>query len=46
MRGTRKAIVTFDEPIVVDPGRDKKEATATLTKLLEQRVQTLLDKTE
>jgi hypothetical protein len=46
VRGTRKAIVTFDEPIVVDPGRDKKEATATLTKLLEQRVQTLLDKTE
>ena len=46
VRGTRKVIVTFDEPIVIDPARDKKEAIACLTKLLEQRVQTLLDKTK
>jgi len=46
VRGTRKVIVTFDEPIVIDPARDKKEATVSLTKLLEQRVQTLLDKTK
>ncbi len=46
VRGTRKAVLTFGEPIVIDPARDKKEATASLTKLLEQRVQTLLDKTE
>jgi len=46
VRGTRKVIVTFGEPIVIDPAGDKKEATASLTKLLEQRVQTLLDKME
>ncbi|MGO9112910.1 MAG: lysophospholipid acyltransferase family protein [Thermoguttaceae bacterium] len=46
VRGTRQVVVTFDEPIVIDPARDKKEATVFLTKLLEQRVQTLLDKTE
>ncbi len=46
VRGTRKVIVTFDAPIVIDPAREKKGATALLTKLLEQRVQTLLDKTK
>ncbi len=45
-RAPRKAIVTFGDPILVDPAGDKREATASLTKLLEQRVQMLLDKTE
>jgi len=45
VRGTRKAIVTFGEPMVVDPAGDKREATACLTRLLERRVQTLLDET-
>jgi 1-acyl-sn-glycerol-3-phosphate acyltransferase len=45
VRGTRKAVVTFGEPIAVAPGRDKKEAAASLTTLLEQRVQGLLDET-
>ncbi len=45
VRGSRKAIVTFGNPIVVDRAGDKREATACLTRLLEQRVQTLLDET-
>jgi hypothetical protein len=45
VRGARKAIVSFAEPIVVDAAGDKKEATACLTRLLEQRVQKLLDDT-
>ena len=44
--GRRKVVVTFGDPIIVDRAGDKREATASLTKLLEQRVQMLLDKTE
>jgi 1-acyl-sn-glycerol-3-phosphate acyltransferase len=43
IRGTRKATVAFGEPIPVEGGRTKKEGAAALTRLLEQRVQTLLD---
>lgn len=43
IRGTRKATVTFDEPIPVPAGRDKKTGTPELTRLLEERVQALLD---
>jgi hypothetical protein len=43
IRGTRKATVTFGQPIPVEPGRTKKAATPALTRLLEERVQALLD---
>jgi 1-acyl-sn-glycerol-3-phosphate acyltransferase len=43
-RGKRAGTVTFGEPIVVEPGRGK-QATAGLTRLLEERVQALLDGT-
>jgi hypothetical protein len=42
VRGARKAIVTFGEPVPVAAARDKK-AAAVLTTLLEERVQRLLD---
>jgi len=45
IRGARKATVTFGEPIPVQSDRTKKAAAATLTQLLEDRVQTLLDQT-
>jgi hypothetical protein len=45
VRGTRKAIVTFGEPIIVDRTGEKRDATAGLTRLLEQQVQRLLDET-
>ena len=43
IRGTRKATVTFGEPITVEPGREKKVNAAELTRLLERQVQGLLD---
>ena len=46
IRGARKATVTFGEPIPVEPGRDKRTNSPTLTRLLEERVQTLLDSTQ
>jgi len=45
IRGARRATVTFGEPIPVEAGRGKKTAAGDLTRLLEQRVQTLLDET-
>ncbi len=43
IRGRRKATVSFGEPIVVEPDRGKKVAAAALTRLLEERVQAMLD---
>jgi len=43
IRGTRKATVTFGEPIHVKAERGKREGAAALTQLLEERVQGLLD---
>ncbi|NQU22949.1 MAG: 1-acyl-sn-glycerol-3-phosphate acyltransferase [Candidatus Nealsonbacteria bacterium] len=43
IRGTRKATVTFGEPIPIEPQRQKKEAAAALTRIMEERVQALLD---
>ena len=45
IRGTRKATVVFGEPIRV-VGERSKDAAANLTRLLEQRVQALLDTSE
>lgn len=42
IRGARKATIVFGEPIPVDAARGKG-AAASLTHLLEQRVQTLMD---
>lgn len=42
-RGTRHATVRFGEPIQLANERAPRDATATLTTQLEQRVQTLLD---
>ncbi|MEA1950865.1 MAG: hypothetical protein U9N87_05740 [Planctomycetota bacterium] len=42
IRGARKATVTFGEPIPIEPQRGKKEAAA-LTRVMEERVQALLD---
>jgi hypothetical protein len=41
-RGTRRAVVSFGDPVEVSAERSKGAATA-LTKLLEQRVQAMLD---
>ena len=43
IRGARKATVTFGQPIPVSGGREKRRGAATLTRLLEERVQALLD---
>jgi hypothetical protein len=43
IRGARKAIVTFGEPIAVEPHGAKKTTTAALTEMLETRVQEMLD---
>jgi 1-acyl-sn-glycerol-3-phosphate acyltransferase len=45
IRGTRRATVTFGEPIPVEGVQTKKEGAPALTRLLEERVQALLDKT-
>ncbi len=45
IRGRRKAIVSFGQPIPIEAGR-KKDAAAALTRTLEQRVQGLLDEIE
>ncbi|MHB1033105.1 MAG: hypothetical protein ACYC35_02415 [Pirellulales bacterium] len=42
IRGTRKATVTFGEPIPIEGAKTRKEGAAALTRLLEERVQTLL----
>ncbi|MBN2129417.1 MAG: 1-acyl-sn-glycerol-3-phosphate acyltransferase [Sedimentisphaerales bacterium] len=43
IRGARRATVTFGEPIPIEPQKGKKEAAAALTRIMEQRVQALLD---
>jgi hypothetical protein len=43
IRGARKATIVFGEPIGVEGERGKKAAAAVLTRLLEERVQGLLD---
>ena len=43
IRGTRRATVTFGEPIPVPADRDKKTSPAALTRIVEERVQALLD---
>jgi 1-acyl-sn-glycerol-3-phosphate acyltransferase len=43
IRGTRRAEVTFDEPILVEKGRSQKGASHRLTLQLEERGQQLLD---
>lgn len=45
IRASRRAVVTFGEPIPIDPTRGKRGATGELTRLLETRVQALLDAT-
>jgi len=46
IRGARRAVVSFGEPIEVHHNRDRKTAAHTLTETLEDRVQTLLDAIE
>ncbi len=43
IRGTRRAEITFGEPIPVETGKSQKGATHRLTSLLEERVQQLLN---
>jgi hypothetical protein len=43
IRGSRRAVVSFGEPIAVERGADKRAAVHTLTETLEGRVQELLD---
>jgi len=43
IRGAGRAVVSFGEPIEVNNSRDRKTAAHTLTEILEDRVQTLLD---
>ena len=43
IRGERKVVVEFGEPIAVQPASDKKQSINTLTEKLEQGVQKLLD---
>ena len=43
IRGARRATVTFGEPIPIEPRKGKKEAAAALTRMMEERVQALLD---
>jgi len=43
IRGTRKVKVTFGEPIPVEPQKSNREAAAALTRVMEVRVQGLLD---
>ena len=43
IRGTRRAVISFGEPIPVEPGKSGKPEIHALTERLEQSVQTLLD---
>lgn len=43
IRASRRAVVSFGEPIVVQHSGDRKKAAHALTEMLEQRVQMLLD---
>lgn len=46
IRGTRRAVVTFGDPVPVEPGKFGKAQIHALTEKLEQEVQTLLDSIE
>ncbi len=43
IRGTRRAVIAFGEPIPIEPDRAGRDQTHALTEKLEQRVQALLD---
>ena len=43
IRGTRRATVTFGEPIPIERQKGKKGGAAALTRTMEARVQALLD---
>jgi hypothetical protein len=43
IRGSRRAVVSFGQRIVVERGHDKKDAVHNLTETFEQKVQGLLD---
>lgn len=43
IRGARAATVTFGEPILVESGKGKKNAAKNLTRMMEERVQGLLN---
>ena len=43
IRGSRRAIVSFGEGIIVERGHDKRDAVHSLTEIFEQKVQVLLD---
>jgi hypothetical protein len=43
IRATRRAIVSFGEPVKVERTKDKKTGIHALTEQLEQNVQKLLD---
>ncbi|MHC4211965.1 MAG: lysophospholipid acyltransferase family protein [Planctomycetota bacterium] len=43
IRGSRRAIVSFGEGIIVERGHDKRDAVHSLTEIFEQKVQLLLD---
>jgi 1-acyl-sn-glycerol-3-phosphate acyltransferase len=43
IRGSRRAVVSFGEGIIVERGRDKGDAIHSLTEMFEQKVQVLLD---
>jgi hypothetical protein len=43
VRGARRVVVRFGEPILLTPGRHRKDAVPALTNTLQARVQELLD---
>ena len=43
IRGSRRAVIRFDEPVLVEPGRDRRAAARYLTDTLESRIQSMLD---
>ena len=43
IRGTRRALIGFGEPIMLEPGKKNKRKPADLTRELEQQVQSVLD---
>jgi hypothetical protein len=44
VRGQRRALVRFDEPIELPKEKDRSITPATLTDTIERRVQTMLDR--
>ncbi len=43
-RGTRKAVIQFGEPVILDPGKKSHLKPADLTRLLEEQIQSLLSR--